>query len=175
MNKVIIKLMEKLGFPKKNIPICIETGTHRGWGTAEFVNFFEEVYTIELSQKLFEYCKETYDLKNAHFIQGHSPEILKKIVNEIDKPYFLFLDAHGSGGDTVFHEKCGRFGSPVLDELNACKRNPPVYIVIDDYDDFLKLSTYPNISDITNLISKFGDYTKSVINEYRGWLVYQKN
>jgi len=174
MNPAVDTLMKELGFPKENIPVCIETGTHRGWGTESFSKYFKRVYTIELSQELFEYCTETYkNLSNIRFLQGHSPELLPEIVKNLPK-YFLFLDAHGSGGDTTFHDQVGRLGSPAIQEILACKENPPEYIVIDDLQDFDMIPSYPKRSQIWEAVSSIGSYEGSVINLYKGWFVFKK-
>jgi hypothetical protein len=58
MNDVTKELLEILGFPKEDTPICIETGTHRGEGSETFSKYFNTVYTIELSESLYNFSKE---------------------------------------------------------------------------------------------------------------------
>lgn len=175
MNQAIVDLMKQLGFPKEDIPVVIETGTHRGWGTEAFSKHFKQVYSIELSKELYDYCTETYKhIDNIRFQLGHSPEILTILSNHIKQKYFLFLDAHGSGGDTTFHEGVGRMGSPAIQEILACKNNPPEYIVIDDLQDFDLIPSYPKRPQMVEAAAQIGKYECSVINLYKGWLVFKK-
>jgi hypothetical protein len=88
--------------------------------------------------------------------------------------YFLFLDAHGSGGDTTFHEQIGRLGSPAIQEIIACKNNPPEYIVLDDLQDFDLIPSYPKRPQIIEAVSRIGKYENSIINLYKGWFVFKK-
>ena len=154
-----IKLLKHLGVDPKKVPLCIETGTHRGWGAEQWSKFFEKVITIELSEELFEFCIKTYDLPNVKFLQGSSNEILQNIISDITDPYFLFLDAHGSGGDTTYDESVGRYGSPVIREIQAVEKNLPQFIIVDDLSDFIQIDSYPNPEKIKEAVSKIGNYS----------------
>ena len=173
-----IKLLKHFKVDPKKIPLCVETGTHRGWGTKVWSSFFRNVVTIELSEELFEFCLDTYDLPNVKFLQGSSYNILENIIDEITCPYFLFLDAHGSGGDTTFDDDIGRFGSPVIKELQAVKNNPPEFIGVDDLSDFENIPSYPTPEEIKKEASKIGEYTSSTYysDEFtKGILVFKLN
>lgn len=154
-----IKLLKHLKVDPKKIPICVETGTHRGWGTKVWASFFNKVFTIELSEELFKFCLNTYDLANVKFLQGSSCEVLQNIINDTTDPYFLFLDAHGSGGDTTYDKSVGRYGSPVIQEIEAVEKNLPQFIVVDDLSDFLEISSYPNPEKIKEAVLKIGNYS----------------
>jgi hypothetical protein len=154
-------LLKYLKVDPKKIPICVETGTHRGWGTKVWSSFFDKVFTIELSEELFKFCLDTYELSNVEFLQGSSAKVLKDLIEDITQPYFLFLDAHGSGGDTTYDESVGRFGSPVISEINAIKNNLPKFIIVDDLSDFEQISTYPDPKTIKEDLLKLGDYSFS--------------
>tara|TARA_R110000751_G_scaffold124071_1_gene225147 strand:+ start:1618 stop:2157 length:540 start_codon:yes stop_codon:yes gene_type:complete len=156
-----IKLLKHLKVDPKKIPLCIETGTHRGWGTEQWSKFFEKVITIELSEELFKFCLDTYGLSNVEFLQGSSDKVLKDLIENITQPYFLFLDAHGSGGDTTYDKSVGRFGSPVIEEIKAIKNNLPQFIVIDDWNLFTELPSYPDPDIVKEEVSKVGDYSFS--------------
>jgi len=160
-----VKFLKNIGVNPKEIKLCIETGTYKGWGTKRWAEFFDEVITIELSKDLFEYCKKTYNFENVKFLQGSSNKILSKIVDEINCSYFLFLDAHGSGGDTTFDDDIGRFGSPVIKEIQAVKKNPPKIIAVDDLSDFSDIKSYPSPEQIKKEVAKIGSYTSSVYKQ----------
>lgn len=175
MNTVIIELLDTLNISKENIPICIETGTHRGAGSESFSTIFKRVYTIELSETLFKKNLEKYkNFNNITFMLGKSSEVLSMLIPTIKDKYFLFLDAHGSGGDTVFDEKTGRYGSPVLEEILACSSNLPEYIVIDDLRDFINLKTYPKIEEIKLKVNSIGKYNLTILPIRKGFLVFNK-
>jgi hypothetical protein len=84
---------------------------------------------------------------------------------EVKTNYLLFLDAHGSGGDTSFDPMVGRFGSPILDELDACLGTKPKVIIVDDWKDVQELESYPKTDKVVEAIKKLGDYSLEV-NEY---------
>ena len=151
-----------LNINKDTTPILIETGTYQGEGSKAWSEIFDKVYTIELSDSLYSYCIETYkDVPNIEFLQGHSPDLLKDLVKNIDEPYTLFLDAHGSGGSTTFDSSVGRLRSPVLLELESVKNNIPKVIIIDDLTDFEQIDSYPSLDSITLKVSELGDYESS--------------
>lgn len=158
MNQHYIDLITDLQVDLSEIKLAIETGTHRGNGARAFATLFDLVFTIEISEDLFrENLKESFQ-RNIIFYLGKSPEVLKEILEEINMPYLLFLDAHGSGGDTDYDRELGRYGSPVLQELEAVKCYPPSIILIDDLEDFDKINTYPRVDQIIEKVSELGDY-----------------
>lgn len=143
----------------------VETGSHRGHGAVVWASLFENVFTIELSKDLYDYCKQTHVNSNITFIHGASTQVLENLVSKIDHEYVLFLDAHGSGGDTTFDPVVGRFGSPVLQEIECVKNNPPKHIIIDDYLDFVDLPDYPKIHKIYEKLLTIGKYTSPYIHK----------
>ena len=164
MNTHYLDLLKELQIDNEETPIFIETGTHKGAGTEAWASVFDEVHTIELSDSLYEYCCKTYDFPNVTFIHGASTDVLEELVKTVDKPYILFLDAHGSGGDTAYHETVGRLGSPVLLEIECVKNNPPKYILVDDMADFGGGTNYPSQDSILKKIYEIGDYELLSIN-----------
>lgn len=150
------QLLVWLDFLVDPIPnIVIETGTHRGWGAFRWSRFFDAVHTVELSEELYNSSREKYGhIDSITFHNNSSPEFLKEILPTIEDRCIIFLDAHGSGGDTVYDEEVGRYGSPVLDELLAIKdfstRNDHI-IIYDDADD-LGTRNYPTKQQVANAI-----------------------
>jgi hypothetical protein len=173
-----LALLETLEVDLSQVKVCIETGSHRGNGTATFASKFNKVYSIELSDDLYDYCVKTHTNSNIKFIKGASTDKLTDLVANINDPYFLFLDAHGSGGDTTFDERVGRFGSPVLDEISSVSKNIPKWIVIDDlycFDD-MTLPEYPRRNEIIEAIEKIGNYELPVVimyNEKPQWFCFK--
>ena len=161
MNTHYIEMIERLGLDHASTPVLVETGTHRGAGAEAWATIFNKVHTIELSHTLYSYCKNTYDFSNVNFIHGASTDVLGQLVQSIEDKYVLFLDAHGSGGDTTFDERVGRFGSPVLEEIECVKVNPPEYILVDDLSDFDSIESYPTVQEIIEKVSELGEYSAS--------------
>lgn len=88
---------------KKNISVFVETGTARGDGVQVALNVgFDEIYSIELNEVLYEDCKSKFhNNKNVTLFCGSSEVELPKLLEQIDKPFLLWLDAHHSGGPLI--------------------------------------------------------------------------
>ena len=139
------------------VPTCVlETGTNVGYGAYAWSLFFDEVHTVELDKELYARAKTTYGhVENISFYNETSTAFLSKILPSREEPCIIFLDAHGSGGDTTFDPEVGRYGSPILGELRAIKehsaRNDHI-IVIDDLDDCDNLNTYPSKEEVRHAL-----------------------
>jgi hypothetical protein len=132
---------------KFNIKILIETGTYFGQSTKYFSKNFDQVYTIELSQKLYNFVRKINSRVNIKFYQGDSSEILKLIVKELPLKSTFFLDAHASGGVTVYGETV----SPVKIELGILANFPYLkesLLILDDARGFDGTNSYPTIKEI---------------------------
>lgn len=138
----------------KDVDVVLETGTYKGAGAFRWWTFFNEVHTVEFSADLYEQASHTYrEFDDIYFYNDTSPNFLKDILTHETRKCIIFLDAHGSGGDTSFDDNYGRFGSPLLDELEAIKvsSRKDHIIIIDDCDDLGTLN-YPSKDDIRNAI-----------------------
>lgn len=132
VNKSFISVYEALlalSFsPKPNI--CVETGTYMGDSSLVFSKIFDEVHTIEISKKWYDFArKRLKDEKSiiCHF--GDSADVMAELAPTIKEPVFYYLDAHFAGGDTGF----GKKEVPLNEELTAiCSRVFQDVIVIDD-------------------------------------------
>lgn len=109
---------------------CVETGTFRGITARALADVFEEVITIELSEKLHRAAINgpLRRLSNVRALQGHSARLLAELADP-ECAALYFLDGHWSGGDTSgADDEC-----PVLEELAAIGAgNPSDVIVVDD-------------------------------------------
>ena len=144
--KIKRKYIKKLAIDN-NLKLLIETGTYFGQSTKYFAKYFERVYTIELSEELFNYTKKHNSASNIQFYQGNSSEKLKEIINDLATSATFFLDAHASGGVTV----SGEIVSPVRIELGILEkfkflRNS--LIIIDDARGFDGTNSYPSYTEI---------------------------
>jgi hypothetical protein len=88
---------------KKDISVFVETGTANGDGVQSALNAdFKTLYSIELSTSLYQGSKSRFSgNENVSLICGSSNEELPKIMNKINTPFLLWLDAHNSGGPYI--------------------------------------------------------------------------
>lgn len=108
----------------------IETGAYLGNGISCVLNNYNNIHSIELAQKWYDYNVEKFkNNSNVKLYNGDSKKILPELLNTINEPVTIFLDAHYSGGTTAFGEE----ETPLLFELNILKnRNYDDIIIIDD-------------------------------------------
>jgi hypothetical protein len=92
-----------LTFKKNHHNVYIETGTGEGGGVSAALDAgFDTVYSIELNPQLYDECKERFQGDSrVKLILGDSLEELPRLLEEISVPFFLFLDAHYSGGPFI--------------------------------------------------------------------------
>jgi hypothetical protein len=113
----LIKILEFIEVDKKNYPYFVETGTYRGETILGLIDEFEKLFTIELSQILFnEFNSKNYN-KN-------------KLTSLLDGNTIFFLDGHYSSCDTARGNK----DVPLQDELKKINENFKYdgLIIIDD-------------------------------------------
>jgi hypothetical protein len=116
---------------------AVETGTYRGDSAVALRKLFPRVWTIELSEELYEAAKVRYGtISGLTFVHGPSPEVLSDLAPRIG-PALYWLDAHWSEGETA-----GREGQcPVLAEIEAIDASSPASgescLLIDDARFFL--------------------------------------
>ena len=108
----------------------IETGTYLGDGIKSVLNNYETIHSIELSENWYNYNIEQFENNNnVKMYLGDSKIILPELLNNINEPVTIYLDAHYSGGTTAFGEE----ETPLLLELQILKNR--IYddiIIIDD-------------------------------------------
>jgi len=163
LNKNASELNER----KQNKKVFIETGSADGDGIACALKAgFETIYSIELNPDLFENCKKRfYNYDNVNLICGSSEIELPKILDKINEPFILWLDAHWSGGNYI-----GEIMDVYLPkELNSIQQYSNKFydsvIMIDDMNHYLHNTQFcKNIEDLINGIKKTGSikYHKSL-------------
>lgn len=145
---------------KKNRKIFIETGTADGDGVeCALKSGFEQIYSIELNPILFENCKNRFkNYDNVHLVCGSSETELPNILELINEPFVLWLDAHWSGGNYI-----GELMDVYLPkELSAIKKYTKKFdnsvIMIDDMNHYMNNSEFcKNIENLVNEIKKNGE------------------
>jgi len=113
-------------------PVFIETGSYMGDGIQAALDAgFITIYSIELSEQLYDYCVERFKSNPAvHLVKGDSAVELHGILDELHQPATFWLDGHYSGGATVK----GPVDSPLFEELEIISRHEikTHTILIDD-------------------------------------------
>ena len=135
---------------KFHTDILVETGTYLGDMVEAQRDHFKKIYSIELSEKLFNKAQKRFkDHLHIKILHGDSSIVLNKLMNEIDKPALFWLDGHYSHGMTAKGEK----ECPVPEELTTIlKSSLPHIILIDDARLFNGTHDYPTIEQIVKII-----------------------
>jgi hypothetical protein len=120
----------RFGLDKKSYRTYVETGSYRGAGIREVLGEYDAIHSIELSKRWHDHCVAEFarhDHVRLHL--GDSTELLATVLDDIDEPAVIFLDAHYSGGSTAR----GARDTPLLDELEILGRRAyPDIVIIDD-------------------------------------------
>jgi hypothetical protein len=139
-----------------DLRILVETGTYYGDMVAAMRPHFDRVYSVELSENLHRLCVRRF--KNDPHVKlylGDSGIVLKKIVEELDRPTLFWLDGHYSAGNTAKGEK----ETPIFEELGAILkakiRNH--IIIVDDARCFGADSGYPTLAELTSFVNAMRD------------------
>lgn len=111
----------------------IETGSMEGWTMHTALEYgFTSMHGIELMLKYYDFSVNLLkEHSNIKLWLGESPDILPKIVQELNEPATFWLDAHASGPNIPG----GAYGAcPLVQELQAINLSPCKnhVIMIDD-------------------------------------------
>jgi len=111
-------------------PNFIESGTFLGQTIFPFEPYFNNLYTVEIKEDLFQNAKKMYTGNKIHFYHGDSGNVFKDIIPEIKGKSIIFLDAHWSCGITGKGEK----DVPLYEELQCIinYHKDEAVIIIDD-------------------------------------------
>ena len=147
---------------KSGYGVLVETGTYKGDMILAQKDHFKKIYSIELSQVLFEKAKQRFrKYSYVTLLQGNSGEVITNVLNELTEPAIFWLDGHYSGGITAKIEKY----SPIVEELQTLIANNRLQhiILIDDARGFTGEHGYPTIREMKELAGKnFLGYNFSV-------------
>jgi hypothetical protein len=136
----------------------VETGTNRAETAVWAADHFEQVYTVEAYEPLYNKNVEAFgNRKNIQFLKGDSRGHIQSISNSLTRPAIFWLDAHWCGEFTFGKsDEC-----PVVGELEALNRTSPNHIIlIDDARLFLappppphEASHWPDIAQICRMLT----------------------
>lgn len=175
---------------KFNITNCrnfIETGTFLGVTISEMSKIFETLYTIEISEKLYNYNVDKWEeLKNINFILGDSSEKLEEVISKITGECIFFLDGHYSGDNatrdnileeetlknyaykTRSDEKIWKKNRVVIPTMKG-KKDVPLYEELSIIDSHFKERCLVIIDDVRLFGQKFhhGDWKEISIDKIK--------
>lgn len=137
---------------KFKLKILVETGTYYGDMIEAMKNDFSQIYSIELSEDLYQKAKQRFfDTKHISIIQGDSGVQLEKLVKTINQPVLFWLDGHYSAGVTARGDK----DTPIYEELNHIfnSNHEKYIIVIDDARCFGNDPDYPSIKELSDFVN----------------------
>ena len=131
---------------KSNYHILIETGTYYGDMVFAQMNYFDAIYSIELSDYFYNKAVKRFKkYKKVHLLHGDSAVLLSSVIKDISEPVIFWLDGHYSGGNTAK----GESECPVWSELDQIiTRQLPHIILIDDARCFIGKQDYPSIEEL---------------------------
>lgn len=131
--------------------ILVETGTYLGDMVEAMKSEFDKIYSIELSEALYEQARLRFkNADNIEIIHGDSGIVLGRLVGEINQPALFWLDGHYSGGLTAKGEK----ETPIYKEIQHILNAPDAkhVIIIDDARCFGELPDYPSIEELQQYV-----------------------
>jgi hypothetical protein len=149
---VVKQLAIKSLAKKFGLKILVETGTCYGDMVDAMKDSFSQIYSIELSNELYEKAKKRFaGRENVTLIKGDSGIELGNLVGKIDQSALFWLDAHYSAGVTARGAK----DTPVYEELSNIFSVPNRghVIVIDDARCFGTDPAYPSIQKLSDFIN----------------------
>jgi len=109
----------------------IETGTLVGDTIFAVEPYFNKLYTIEFSEKYYNYSKSKYIGSKINFILGDSSVVFESLLPNITDKCIFFLDGHWSSGDTGRSTKDCPLDEEIT-HINNLFTNDAI-IIIDDF------------------------------------------
>lgn len=126
----------------------VESGTFLGWTTQNAASVFPHVYTIELSQDIYQKAYTALQkFPQVTSYLGDSAVVLPTILSRIQGKALFWLDAHYSGNHFNHQTALGKKNVPILDELEAVRKAGYTQgiILIDDvriFDPTIKIAPF---------------------------------
>ena len=132
--------------------VLVETGTYLGDMVEAMKRDFDEIYSVELGQELYEQAKLRFASEpHVKLLQGDSGVVLKQIVDGLDRPALFWLDGHYSAGITAQGEK----DTPIYEELAHILNAPDLghVILVDDARNFGSDPAYPTLEELKEFVN----------------------
>ncbi|MEQ9454307.1 MAG: hypothetical protein RLN76_06915 [Phycisphaeraceae bacterium] len=106
----------------------IETGTFQGDTALWAGQRFDNVWTIEAQEAIYQAARKRWPDGNIHWTLGDTRSALPKVLDQLDSDAIFWLDAHWSGGDTfgeAAQDEC-----PLLDELAMIRSDARDHVIL---------------------------------------------
>lgn len=134
---------------ERGLRYFVETGTHIGNTALWATGHFEGVYTIEVDAGFYKIAAERLAPTNAKIYHGSSADFLGAILDQLDGPALIWLDAHWSSD---LHYARPEVVCPVLQEILRIKsESHQHFVMIDDARLFNGKNGWPMDSEIVAL------------------------
>lgn len=154
----IVKQLTIMDYANKyDLKIFVETGTYFGDMVEAMKPYFNQIYSIELSEDLYEKARIRFAGEDKiKIICGDSGVELCKVIDSLHQSALFWLDGHYSAGVTAKGDK----NTPIYEELAQIydSENRDHVVIIDDARCFGKDKSYPTVEEI-------GEYVKSRRNK----------
>jgi hypothetical protein len=137
---------------------------------AELLSTFDQLYSIELSDKLYHRAKKIFrKYEHLHLLHGDSGLKISTALDQISVPTLFWLDAHYSGSGTAR----GSNDTPVLHELSGIFNHQVKnhHILIDDARLFGVDPAYPTQQEVVAAAKKHGYQLVGVVSD----IMYLRN
>lgn len=129
----------------------VETGTYQGDMVYAMKDSFKNIYSIELSEQLYDRAKLRFrDFRHVQILHGDSGEVLPQILSSINTRCLFWLDGHYSAGFTAK----ASIETPIMKELATilAHRVKGHVILIDDARCFDGTHDYPTLAELRKLV-----------------------
>ncbi len=144
----IIKQQTLLEYSRRyGLKVLVETGTFQGDMVEAMRTKFERIFSIELSNDLYEKARIKFAAyKHIEIIHGDSAAQLVKVLAQLERPALFWLDGHYSAGITARGAK----DTPIMEELQHIldAENGGHVMIIDDARCFGTNPAYPTIEQV---------------------------
>jgi len=144
---------------KYRIRVFLETGTFLGDMVAAVTSDFDRIYSIELSEDLFNRAvKKFAGYNHVIILHGDSFKVMPEILRHIDVPCLFWLGRHYSSGNTEKEKR----EATILKELKQICAHPVKnhVILIDDARLFKGKNDYPTLESLKTFAEKGLSYYK---------------
>jgi hypothetical protein len=135
------------------VATLVETGTALGDTIQAVKGDFQQIYSIELSETLYQRAVKRFArFDHIHLLQGDSGVLLPEVARQLNAPALFWLDAHYSAGPTAKGDK----DSPILNEMSAVLMlgAPDHVILIDDAREFTGTHDYPTLEELRQHVER---------------------
>ena len=150
---------------KYGIRVFIETSTFLGDMVGAVTSYFDRIYSIELSEDLFNQAVKKFAAYNhVTILHGDSFNVMPEILRHIDVPCLFWLDGHYSSGD---NEKEKREATILKELKQICAHTIKNHVIlIDDAHLFTGRNEYPTLEFLRNCVgSRLPCYEFDVRND----------